>query len=99
MSFTIFHSNLPSFYPRACRCSLLPILGPNAASCPDSDASYIKFVHEIRIDVPTTLYAMALQPTKRGSWRTAQTKNGLREGAMFLRGGVIVQAACVAGFA
>lgn len=43
-------------------------------------------MYELRSDEDLTLYAMALQPTKRGSWCRADRKKSYKPGALALEG-------------
>mgnify|MGYP002803532134 FL=1 len=64
--------------------------GWNAASfanafCAKSSGSRIcKNLYELRSDRPTTLYAMALQPTKRGAWCREDRKKSYKPGDLSL---------------
>ncbi|CAK9025513.1 unnamed protein product [Durusdinium trenchii] len=55
------------------------------AFCAKSSGSRIcKNMYELRCDQPTTLYAMALQPTKRGAWCRDDRKKSYKPGDISL---------------
>lgn len=56
----------------------------NAFCAKSSGSRLCKNIYELRCDRPTTLYAMALQPTKRGAWCREDRKKSYKPGDISL---------------
>ncbi|CAE7760645.1 Capn15 [Symbiodinium pilosum] len=57
---------------------------PNAFCAKSSGSRICKYFYELRCDTAATLYAMALQPTKRGSWCREDRKKSYKPGDISL---------------
>lgn len=57
---------------------------PNTFCAKSSGSRICKYFYELHCDAATTLYAMALQPTKRGSWCREDRKKSYKPGDISL---------------